>query len=582
MTYDAEGRLTFRYFSIDYDAISGIPSLIGQSSTYEYGENGLISKETHDPGSSEQEIVYIYDNLNRIERVERVCGPYPTFNYVTEYSYNQGDYYGYGENSSYLVDTYTSTVGSSTKNYYYEYDSRNNISSITDSGVETTYTYDDLGQLTKEETSKVTKNYIYDDAGNITTIKRTTYSSVSGEIMSYALIIPPLRPITTTIALSYTDSEWGDLLTSYDGHTITYDEIGNPLSYYNGSAYTFTWEGRRLVGAVNGSNTMSFTYDDNGIRTSKTVNGVKHTYHLNGSQIVAEEWGNKLIIYLYDASGSPIGMMYRTTSYAAHIFDVFWFEKNLQGDIVAVYDESGTKVVSYGYTNAWGIHNESYSNGGDTSGAQYNPFRYRGYYYDADLGMYYLQSRYYDPNTCRFINADGYVSTGQGLTGYNMFAYCGNDPVNRIDPMGMWTITISVSVDFTFFFVGISEAFSISLDDDWNVVLQHSYSEPNYVNDNQTFHIGLSDMGMAVGLQTTNDDTVYDLEGNASYVGFSAGSGPFVGFDFVSSGHNPTKEGSKDNISGWQVCIGYGIGVDVHYKTTYTTTVFDFKTMRWD
>ena len=129
-------------------------------------------------------------------------------------------------------------------------------------------------------------------------------------------------------------------------------------------------------------------------------------------------------------------MMYRTDSYAEDKFDLFWFEKNLQGDIVAVYDNSGTKVVTYMYNDAWGNHIVSYSNGGGSTGAQYNPFRYRGYYYDTDLGMYYLQSRYYDAKICRFINADGYVSTGQGLTGYNMFAYCGNNPVNRIDPMG--------------------------------------------------------------------------------------------------------------------------------------------------
>ena len=128
--------------------------------------------------------------------------------------------------------------------------------------------------------------------------------------------------------------------------------------------------------------------------------------------------------------------MYRTTSYAITDWDVFFFEKNLQGDIVAVYNSAGTKVASYSYINAWGNHSVKYSNGGASTGVQYNPFRYRGYYYDTDLGMYYLQSRYYDPNTCRFINADGYVSTGQGLTGYNMFAYCGNNPVNRIDLTG--------------------------------------------------------------------------------------------------------------------------------------------------
>ena len=189
---------------------------------------------------------------------------------------------------------------------------------------------------------------------------------------------------------------------------------------------------------------MAFTYDDSGIRTSKTVNGVTHTYYLNGSLIAAEQWSNKFIVYLYDSTGMPIGMMYRTESYAVDQWDVFWFEKNLQGDIVAVYNESGTKVVTYNYSDAWGNHSVSYTNGGGSTGAQYNPFRYRGYYYDTDLEMYYLQSRYYDAKICRFINADGYVSTGQGLTGYNMFAYCGNNPVNCVDYSGESALGIAL------------------------------------------------------------------------------------------------------------------------------------------
>ena len=192
---------------------------------------------------------------------------------------------------------------------------------------------------------------------------------------------------------------------------------------------------------------MSFTYNDSGIRTSKTINGVTHRYYLNDSQIVAEQWADKLSIYLYDASGSPIGMMYRTDSYAEDKFDLFWFEKNLQGDIVAVYDNNGAKVVTYMYNDAWGNHLVSYSNGGASTGAQYNPFRYRGYYYDPDLGMYYLQSRYYDAKICRFINADGYVSTGQGILGNNMYAYCGNNPVMRVDHTGeVWWVVAAVAV----------------------------------------------------------------------------------------------------------------------------------------
>jgi len=185
---------------------------------------------------------------------------------------------------------------------------------------------------------------------------------------------------------------------------------------------------------------MSFTYDDNGIRTSKTVDNVKHSYYLSGSLIVAEQWSDKLIIYLYDSTGSPIGMMYRTTSYAEGAFDVFWYEKNLQGDIVAVYNESGTKVASYTYSNAWGKHSVSFINGGGSTGAQYNPFRYRGYYYDTDLGMYYLQSRYYDPNTCRFISPDDviYLGANGNLASYNLYAYCSNNPVMGYDPSGHW------------------------------------------------------------------------------------------------------------------------------------------------
>ena len=239
---------------------------------------------------------------------------------------------------------------------------------------------------------------------------------------------------------------WGDLLTSYDGHVISYDSIGNPISYYNGSAYTFSWTGRQLTGAVKGSTNMSFTYDDNGIRTSKTIGNVTHNYYLNGSQIVAEQWSNKLIVYLYDSTGMPIGMMYRTTSYAVNQWDVFWFEKNLQGDIVAIYNGSGTKVATYTYTDAWGNHSVSYTNGGASTGAQYNPFRYRSYYYDTDLGLYYLQSRYYDPNTCRFISPDAvsYLGANGDLTSYNLFAYCSNNPVNYVDPSGhfVWTIVL--------------------------------------------------------------------------------------------------------------------------------------------
>ena len=128
-------------------------------------------------------------------------------------------------------------------------------------------------------------------------------------------------------------------------------------------------------------------------------------------------------------------MQYHGASYATDAWDVYWYEKNLQGDIVAVYNASGTKLVSYAY-DAWGNCTITYSNGGSSTTAVNNPFRYRGYYYDVDLNLYYLQSRYYDPVLCRFISVDSYVSTGTGILGYNMYAYCNNNPVMYEDGNG--------------------------------------------------------------------------------------------------------------------------------------------------
>ena len=118
-----------------------------------------------------------------------------------------------------------------------------------------------------------------------------------------------------------------------------------------------------------------------------------HTYRLNGNQIVAEEWTttgtngaavSHVLVYLYDAEGTPVGMQYRNQTYAAEVFDVYWYEKNLQGDIVAVYDNDGTLLISY-YYDAWGNVKMNADNCPTASHAHLNPFRYRGYYYDVEL-----------------------------------------------------------------------------------------------------------------------------------------------------------------------------------------------------
>ena len=155
---------------------------------------------------------------------------------------------------------------------------------------------------------------------------------------------------------------------------------------------------------------------------------------------MAEEWGNQLLVYFYDDAGLPMGMMYRNSSYADKQFDYYLYEKDVFGNIIAIYNEAGTKVASYCY-DAWG--NCTVLTNVNGIGVM-NPFRYRGYYLDTETNLYYLQTRYYDSYTGRFINADGQLN-GAPL-GYNLFAYCENNPVMYIDPDGEGLIALLVGV----------------------------------------------------------------------------------------------------------------------------------------
>ena len=297
------------------------------------------------------------------------------------------------------------------------------------------YTYDDLGQLIREDNRAhgATYTWTYDNAGNILSSK--TYAYTTGSLGS----------AQRTVSYDYSSGSWGDLLTSNNGRSVTYDNIGNPLRWNDYGE--LTWQGRRLMRYYESEMECEslYTYNADGIRTSKTVNGVKHTYHLSGTQILSEEWTDRwnrhVMVYIYDAAGQPIGMTHFQDS---TLVDTYLYEKNIQGDVVAVYDYAGDLVVRYAY-NAWGAVSETeYGSEYDESSfaVECNPFRYRGYYYDTETDLYYLNSRYYDPAVGRFLNADGvdFLGTDEGLLSYNLFAYCLNDPVNRTDDSGNLSI----------------------------------------------------------------------------------------------------------------------------------------------
>ena len=222
----------------------------------------------------------------------------------------------------------------------------------------------------------------------------------------------------------YNNAAWGDQLTSWNGESITYDAIGNPLSY-RGRSLTWT-QGRRLAGITAEGLNVTYTYDESGTRTGKTVNGVSTQYYINGSQILAQKSGEDILYFLYDETGAAVGFKYNNNLYL--------YRKNLQGDILAVLNgQTGATEASYTY-DAWGRVISSTG-----SLAEINPFRYRGYYYDSETGFYYVSSRYYDPEIGRWINADNVIAgVGGDLKGYNLFAYCFNNPVNMDDQAGNW------------------------------------------------------------------------------------------------------------------------------------------------
>ena len=166
-----------------------------------------------------------------------------------------------------------------------------------------------------------------------------------------------------------------------------------------------------------------------------------------------------------------------------HNFDVYYYEKNLQGDVIAVRDENGAVRYSYLY-NAWGELVYAYAfNGAENTTARYNTIFYRGYYFDEDLCLYYLTTRYYDPNIGRFISPDdiSYLGANGDLNAYNLYAYCSNNPVMYSDPSGHSIIGIlsGMAVAAYHAFVALITVVSVLM------VVDATFSEVEKINKNK-------------------------------------------------------------------------------------------------
>ncbi len=434
--YDNANRLTSQSWQFGGDTFRQSYTYTGQNGDGKQVDGTISAITTTIPGQTNITSTYGYNTLRQL--TSKTVKQGGTGVYTRSYTYaviaEDDDCNRMGTR---LAST-GYTFGSSSRSFTYTYDDAGNIKSVMASdSAGMLYDYDGLGQLVKETPIGLTMyavTYAYDTAGNIRSITRggTTFKS-----------------------FGYTNPSWPDLLTSvtangttkdvlYEGQSQTSDlpSSGNPVTYYNGRDYHFDWsKGRQLTEAVVGGQTVKYAYDMAGVRSSKQVGDTTYTYTTLSGKVMRQQWDGKTLEFVYDDGSQPFAMIYKHGSET----ELYYYLVNAQGDVAAILDSSGTMVASYNY-GAWGsctVYNSS-----DAAIGDLNPLRYRGYYYDAETGFYYLQSRYYDPAICRFINADTFATTdANGFLSANMFAYCENNPIMRTDANGdVWNLVIGAAV----------------------------------------------------------------------------------------------------------------------------------------
>ena len=586
-------------FSWTYDAKDNVTALTesigGKSFSYTYAYDDDSRPTTFGYGDVTKQITY--DGHGRSSGTTVKNGSSTVLG--TGYAYRDVD-------STYTttqVKSVTNSYGGKTANFNYTYDANGNILSV--SGAQTAvYEYDDLGQLITETIGtgddQVIIRYTYDNGGNlIKKVREYTTEAPEPEptpepepeptpvpepepepepdptptptptpeptpkpSREPIPINPPVTPTPSVMSLddsdaavnssdrvtvqeetlyTYGDAEWGDLLTAYNGEEITYDGIGNPLSY---RGWTMSWQGgRQLASMTKGSDTLSFAYNESGLRTSKTVNGVTHSYVWQGSKLAADITDAYALYFHYDSSGEVMGF----TRTANGTDTEYFYVKNFQGDILKVITATGAEAAAYTY-DAWG---KLLTSSGDM--AEANPLRYRGYFYDTETGLYYLKSRYYDPEVCRFINADAYASTGQGILGLNMFTYCICSPVTLYDPSGRLTIAAGVDASAAFgLAVGMSLQYVFDLHGNYGVLV--------------TAALGGGTPAASVSYITsiTNADTIWDLEG----IGISVGGSSFVGADFTVG--TARDKSAVFGVQGSLSLVSAEVPIELHGVMTYS------------
>ena len=443
--YDLSGRTaSIREYS-GTDVSSNIPISYTE---YKYADKtSYLTGVKHFSPLGTQNIGYTYGNINNGEMpdqvysvswngVEKVTNKFDSLSRLSKRTVNGlATNYTYKDLEGNQTTTLVKSIETAAGTFTYTYDEVGNIKSVSDGTYTTSYDYDALNQLVRENNQQIGKTYTYAyQNGNIT--ERKEYAYTTGD----------LGEVLDTKTWTYGNNIWTDLLTNFNGQTITYDEIGNPTTIGNKS---LSWNGRQLQQIADGENIYTYSYNADGQRVSKTVTQTDGTvtvteFFYNGSILAGQKTGDDTLVFMYDNNGDIFGVVYNGAEY--------YYIKNAQNDVVAIVDSNKNVIAEYQY-DAWGrIVSVTDVEGNDISAQKdhignVNPIRYRSYYFDSETYFYYLNTRYYSPEMCRFLNADGSIGANQDIHAYNLFAYCSNNPVNFYDPSGCYIITFPAEGD---------------------------------------------------------------------------------------------------------------------------------------
>ena len=462
-----------------------------QNIGYRYGNlaNGEMPDVIYGVTWNNQNVLnYTYDNLGRLTNKTI---PLYSEDAVSESLNTTYTYYDVNDSKT---TTLLKSISTNGVTQTYEYDELGNITSIFYGADSDTFEYDNLNQLVRENlgyldktytyeyvngnikykheydyttgtlpaTPKKTIEYHYDDSSwsdVLTSVSEITYSTNNTSTASVysvggGVLDAPLETDNFAKSLLGNNCKKVDItangvlndlatpnMNTYSMNSTTnsstlfsmeVDEIGN-MTKFNG--YDFNWNGRRLESiSQDGVELISYKYNIDGQRVSKTVGNTTTEYFYNGDILAGQKTGNDVLIFMYDNNGDVFGFEYNGTPY--------YYIKNAQNDVYMIVDETGVAQVLYMY-DAWGrIGCYDATNFGL---ATINPLMYRSYYLDVETGyhFYYLNSRYYMADWGRFISADGIYDTNTGILSHNMFAYCNNNPVNMIDSEGtgpLWNL----------------------------------------------------------------------------------------------------------------------------------------------